>query len=90
MQFFAFQTVIEFTLKFLWIWLERPALIPYLVGIWAAPEAGKAEGTGTSTLVEAGAVVLGICAAPEAGIAGAIAVTPSSTLELVRGWALPK
>lgn len=89
-QFFAFQTDLEFTLKFWRFLLEAPALSPYFVGIWAAPEAGSAGGTGTAAGVEAGAALPGICAAPEAGIAGAVTATPSSTLELVRGCALPK
>ena len=55
---------------------------------------GSANFLSRSTgVLAAGADVPGICAAPEAakaGMAGAVTAVPSSTLELVRGCALPK
>ena len=91
--FFAFQTDSEFTLKSCTALSKKAAKSPYFVGICAAPDAGTAGAAGTEALPAAGADVPGIWAAPEAagaGTAGAVTAIPSSTLELVRGWALPK
>ena len=79
------------------IWLLPPggdSVLPYFVGICAAPEAGTAGGPATAALLPgAGTEVPGIWAAPEAGsigIAGAVTAAPSRTLPLVRARALPK
>ena len=89
-QFFALQAVLEFTLKSAHLNPGLTALLPYFVGIWAAPDAGTADGTGTATLAGAGVLAPGIWAAPEAGTAGTVAAAPSKTLERLRGCAFPK
>src|SRR5688572_32904220 len=63
----------------------------YLVGIWAAPEAG-ATGAGTAEAAGAGELVPGIWAAPDAAGAGAgaVALARSSTLPESAGRRLPK
>jgi hypothetical protein len=90
----AFQTTSEFTLKFCFAPAKGFSKQAYFVGIWPAPEAGRAGADGAVALLLTGTLVPGICAAPvaaDAAGAGAVTAAPSSTLlPLARGCALPK
>jgi hypothetical protein len=71
--------------------LTRINRCAYLVGIWAAPEAGVAGGNAALLAAGAtGATVPGMAAAPEAAMAGAGAPARSSTLTESTGRRLPK